>query len=348
MSYLITLALLFAQAGDVPPDPLGDGAKPKAGAADDLLKEPGKNAPAEAGGIPGKPQDFKAPVDPAAAPAEGAKPEAAPTPADSSAAEAPPVKSRSFMEWLRDFCNSGAMKLMVEGGFFMWPIFLMGVLGIAVFIERWRTLKMVNVDKTAFREEVRELVLADRPEQALELCSREKGPIAAILTAGIRKFVVLRKLNTTDPEKIENEVSKAMDDYGVHVHAALEKHLPILATISSVAPMIGSVGTVWGMIILFQDIVSQFGTVNIILAAANGIKLKLLVTVWGLIVGIPAYVAHIYFSTIIGEYMLGVEEASSDLAEAVTIRMASGTGRLPLAAKGNGDGARHEPATARV
>jgi len=160
------------------------------------------------------------------------------------------------------------------------------------------------------------LALADRPEQALELCSREKGPIAAILTAGIRKFVVLRKLNTTDPEKIETEVSKAMDDYGVHVHAALEKHLPILSTISSVAPMIGSVGTVWGMIILFQDIVSQFGTVNIILAAANGIKLKLLVTVWGLIVGIPAYVAHIYFSTIIGEYMLGVEEASSDLAEA--------------------------------
>ena len=117
----------------------------------------------------------------------------------------------------------------------------------------------------------------------------------AVLTAGIRKYVVLQKLNY-DPARIEEQVVKAMEDYSVHIVAALERHLPILATISSVAPMVGSVGTVTGMIILFKDIVAKMGTVNIIEAAAAGIQVKLLVTVWGLIVGIPAYVAFNYFT----------------------------------------------------
>jgi biopolymer transport protein ExbB len=352
-SALLTLALLFGQAADVPPDPLAEGAKgAKAGAADDLLKEGGAKpaGPIDGGGIPGQPKEFN-PAAPgaegAAPPAEGAATPAAP--AESSENAAPPAKSRTFAEWWKDLKSAGALGLMIDGGFFMWPILAMGVLATGVFIERWRTLKMVNVDTRGFREQVRELLQADRAEEALELCSREKGPSAAILTAGLRKYVVLRRLNY-DPAKIEEQVIKAMDDYSVHVVAALEKHLPILATVSSVAPMIGSVGTVWGMIILFQDIVNQFGTVNIILAAAAGIKLKLLVTVWGLIVGIPAYVAHIYFTTVIGRYVLNVEEAATELVEAVTLRMATATSRpgsgSPLST--NGGGIRHEPATARV
>ena len=75
--------------------------------------------------------------------------------------------------------------------------------------------------------------------------------------------------------------------------------------------MVGSVGTVLGMIILFGDIVDKYGVVDIILAAAAGIKLKLLVTVWGLIVGIPAYVAYNYFTTVINGYVLSVEESAT-------------------------------------
>src|SRR5205085_1330308 len=118
------------------------------------------------------------------------------------------------------------------------------------------------------------------------------------------------------------QVNKAMEDAGPHIAAVLEKHLPILGTISAVAPMVGSVGTVVGMVVLFQDLVDQYGTVNIMVAAAKGIKVKLLVTVWGLIVGIPAYIAYNYFTTVINGYLLHVEEAATMLNEAVTIRMA--------------------------
>src|SRR6185295_7805665 len=98
---------------------------------------------------------------------------------------------------------------------------------------------------------------------------------------------------------------------------------------------------------LFQDIVAKVGTVNIIVAAAAGIQVKLLVTVWGLLVGIPAYVAFNYFSTIVNRYLLHVEESATMLAEAVTVRLATLHRAVvsPVAsAPGAGDGATAEVA----
>ncbi len=320
MSYLLTLSIMLAQAGDVPPDPLAPRAgAPAAGAAEDLLRDPAdKAAPPDAGGLP---QEFKpaTPGAPVATPAaEGSAPAAADPSASASAEPEIVAPQRTWREWWDGLRKSGALGLMIDGGFFMWPIFAMGVLSVGVMIERWRTLKMLNIDTTGLRQQVRELVQADRAEEALEICSRERGPSAAVLTAGLRRYLLFKRLNA-EPAKIERETEKAMNDYGTHIVAALEKHLPILASISNVAPMVGSVGTVWGMIILFQDIVVQFGTVNIILAAAAGIKLKLLVTVWGLIVGIPCFVAHNYFTTVVGGYVLSVEEAATELTETIAL-----------------------------
>ena len=72
--------------------------------------------------------------------------------------------------------------------------------------------------------------------------------------------------------QIEEQVVKSMESYGVHIVSALERHLPILATISSVAPMLGFLGTVAGMIQSFEDIVAKMGEVNIVEAAASGIS----------------------------------------------------------------------------
>ena len=92
---------------------------------------------------------------------------------------------------------------------------------------------------------------------------REQGPVPAILGAGLRKYLVARRLGY-DPAKIEEQVVKGMDDYCVHIVAAMEKHLPVLATVSSAAPMLGFLGTVQGMVISFEDIVGQLGKVDIV------------------------------------------------------------------------------------
>jgi biopolymer transport protein ExbB len=223
-----------------------------------------------------------------------------------------------------DFWHSGALGYMLDGGIFMWPILFMAILGIAVVIERFRSLRLIGTDGDALRGQVLQMLEEDRVEDAIALCGQSRGPVPAILAVGLHRYEILRRLNY-DPARIEEQVVKAMDDYGVHITAALEKNLPVLATIANVAPMVGSVGTVVGMVVLFQDVVDKFGTVNIILAAAAGIKLKLIVTVWGLIVGIPAYIFYNYFSTVVNRYILEAEETASQLIEALTLRLAGQT-----------------------
>ena len=218
------------------------------------------------------------------------------------------------------FFESGALKHLIEGGVFMWPILMLLILGLAVVIERYRSLKMLGTDSTALREQVVALLSEDRIEESLELCDAARGPVPAVLSNGLRKYLVLRRLNY-DPAQLEQQVIKSMENCGVHIVAALEKHLPILATIASVAPMLGFLGTVQGMIVAFGDIEANIGQQNIVVAAASGIRVALLTTAFGLIVAIPAYMAFNYFTGIINEFVLQVESSAAEMIEVVTLRM---------------------------
>ena len=226
--------------------------------------------------------------------------------------------------WYLDMLSTGLIGYMFAGGPFMWPILFLGILAIGVVIERYRSLKLLNTDTTQLRKQVLDLLQANRIEEALQLCDRQQGPVPAILGQGLRKLLLLQRLNY-DPGKIQEQVIKSMDDYGVHIVAALERHLPILATVSSVGPMIGFLGTVQGMVVSFAQIVadSQAGTgQNIVVSAADGIMVSLLTTVLGLIVGIPAFIGFNYFTSVINRFVLDVEESAAELIEAVTLQMA--------------------------
>jgi len=240
-------------------------------------------------------------------------------PAEEAAGESPPVAG--WRKIADDVLNSGAMGEMIRGGFFMWPILVLGIVAAGVVLERWRSLKMAATDTAALRGQVMELLLADRVEEALEKCDAQQGPVPAVLAAGLRKYFVLRRLNY-DPGQVNDQVVRAMEDYSVHIVAALERHLPILATVSSAAPMLGFLGTVQGMVISFREIVQRMGETNIVEAAARGINIALLTTVFGLIVGIPAYIAYNYYTSVINRYVLQVEESATELIEAVTLKMA--------------------------
>lgn len=224
-------------------------------------------------------------------------------------------------DWFDKAMHSGAMGLMIRGGIFMWPILVLGVLAAGVIMERYRSLKMLTTDSADLRKQVHDLLHNDQCEEALQKCDNEQGPVAAILSTGLRKYLVLRRLNY-DAGKIEEQVIKAMDDYSVHIVGALEKHLPVLATVSSVAPMLGFLGTVSGMVNSFDEIVATLGEKNIVEAAAAGIAEALLTTALGLIVGIPAFMAYNYFTGVINEFVLSVEESATELIETVTLQLA--------------------------
>jgi len=270
-----------------------------------VTNTPGTNAPGT-----NAPGTNAAPSEPASGepPAEGAE-------AGAEAAAAEPTA-------LSEFLDSGAIGLLIDGGFFMWPILIMAIVALAVIIERWRSLKMLDTDNEALRQAVLDDLTNDRIEQALERCDRERGPVAAILANGLRKYLVLNRLNY-DQARLEEQVVKSMESYGVHIVAALERHLPVLAIVSSVAPMLGFLGTVQGMIVAFRNIVAmdETGGGNIIQAAASGIEVALLTTCFGLIVGIPAFMAFNYFSSVINNFVLEVEESAAELMEAVTLQL---------------------------
>ena len=232
-----------------------------------------------------------------------------------------PMESEGESSWDK-FTNSGALGLLLNGGLFMWPILIMGILAVGVIIERYRSLKMLNIDDDDVRAQVQQLLFEDNVSEALELCDQQAGPVPAVLSAGLRKYYVLRKLNY-DAARTEEQVVKAMDDYSVHIVAGLERHLPVLATVSSAAPMLGFLGTVQGMIVAFQNIVDQMGETNIVEAAAAGIQVSLLTTCFGLIVGIPAFVGFNYFTSVINQFVLQVEQSATELIENVTIQLAT-------------------------
>ena len=172
-------------------------------------------------------------------------------------------------------------------------------------------------------DQVVDLLSRQEIETAKELCDNTGGPIAAVMGNGLRKYFVLRELEY-EPVRIEEQVTKSMETYGTHVVAALEKHLPILATVASVAPMLGFLGTVQGMILSFANIVETMGQVNIVEAAASGIMTALLTTCFGLIIGIPAYMAFNYFTSVINNFVLEVESSAAELNEAISIELTLG------------------------
>ena len=218
------------------------------------------------------------------------------------------------------FFESGALKLLLEGGPFMWPLLALLIMAIAVIIERYRSLKLLENDASALREEVTNLLSEDKVQESLQLCESARGPVPAILSNGLRKYLVLRRLNY-DQAQTEQQVIKSMENYGTNIVATLERHLPILATIASVAPMLGFLGTVQGMIVAFGDIEANIGQQNIVQAAASGIRVALLTTAFGLFVGIPAYMAFNYFTGLINDFVLQVESSAAELIEVVSLRL---------------------------
>lgn len=313
---LVFLTLLQEPNIDAVPDTAKAG-----GAASELLAKP--EAPAAGPATDNK--SVPPPVVRDGAPKSGA-------PAGESAPAAPARTSESESSsagtpakpWYEEMLTSGLMGYMIAGGIFMWPILILGILAGGVIIERYRSLKLLSTDTTQLRKQVLELLQDDRVEEAMKLCDGQQGPVPAILSQGLRKLLLLQRLNY-DPGKIQEQVVKSMDDYGVHIVAALERHLPILATVSSVGPMIGFLGTVQGMVISFAQIVadSKGGTgQNIVVSAADGIMVSLLTTVLGLMVGIPAFMGFNYFTSVINRFVLDVEESAAELIEAVTLQMA--------------------------
>ena len=192
--------------------------------------------------------------------------------------------------------------LFIAGGNFMWPLLIALIIGIAVAVERFITFSKAKLDVNKFLEQLGGYIRKGDLSGAETLCDRTRGPVSAILRAGLMRR-----------DKGLVDVEKAIESAGSIEMAHLEKGLVVLATVSSVAPMIGFLGTVSGMIRAFGEIAAA-KNVDASLVA-GGIQEALITTATGLIVAIPFQMANNFFIAKVGRFITDMEEASMFLVD---------------------------------
>ena len=195
-------------------------------------------------------------------------------------------------------------EFMQKGGPIMWPILFCSIVAFAIVIERLIQLRKEQIDTKVFMEQISKSLKRNRVMEALELCERTHGPVANILRAGVLKY-----------DRPRQDIREAIEDASVHEVPRLEKNLPVLATVAHIAPLLGLLGTVTGMVAAFQVIQSKASAVNPVNPGdlAGGIWEALLTTVFGLCVAIPTYVAYNYLTSRVDGFVLDMERSATDL-----------------------------------
>lgn len=248
---------------------------------------------------------------------------AAAAPAAPAQAPAPEIAEKAWYEY-------GVLGWYVRGGRFMIPLFICQVFGLAVIIERWGAYKAISIDTSAFRAKVKETLSTGDVDAAVKLCDDTPGPIAATTAVALRKFKLMTALDKP-PDQIQSEVTKSVDDFGVHIIAILERHLPILATVCALGPLFGFLGTVDGMVEAFGEIEAKAGQGDIIKITAGGIYVALYTTVLGLCIGIVTQLAYNMFTNRVNRMVLDVEESATELVQDLTVMNALGAHALKTA-----------------
>jgi len=189
------------------------------------------------------------------------------------------------------------LTLFADGGWMMYPLVLCSMIALGVIIAKYLTLfQAIHGTKKVLRD-VEELAVEGDVEGAIELAYATPGPASAILLAGLRRI----QAKTLGAGELEAAVATT----GTIELGFLERGLVILATIANVAPLMGFLGTVAGMILAFAAI-EQAGTVDATLVA-GGIKVALLTTACGLVIAVPVNIAYNFFVTRIDKLIVNME-----------------------------------------
>jgi len=187
------------------------------------------------------------------------------------------------------------LEMYFKGGWVMYPITILSIIGIYIFIERYLALRKAAQEDTNFMSRIKDYIHEGKIESALNLCQSSDTPLARMIEKGVRRLGrPLSDINTAIENVGNLEVSK------------LEKGLPILASVAGGAPMLGFFGTVIGMVESFWHMNSAGNNIEIS-TMAGGIYTALITTVGGLMVGVPAYFAYNYLVTRVEKVVFKLE-----------------------------------------
>jgi biopolymer transport protein ExbB len=195
-------------------------------------------------------------------------------------------------------------ELVKAGGWPMLPLLLLGVLALAIVLERFWTLRRNEVLPPGLGQEVRNWAARGKLDPSHIQSLRGNSPLGALLATALEAR-----------NRPRDQIRERIEDAGRHLVHRMERYLNALGTIASAGPLLGLLGTVVGMIQMFMGILDHgVGDVN---QLAGGIGKALVCTATGMIVAIPALMFHRYFKGRIAGYVIDMEQEASALLDAL-------------------------------
>lgn len=173
-------------------------------------------------------------------------------------------------------------EMALKGGWIMLVLALLSVICFYIFFERLAALHKAGKEDPLFMERIRDYLHTGEVKSAINYCRMTNTPSARMIEKGISRM-----------GRSAADVQAAIENAGNLEVAKLERHLPVMATIASGAPMIGFLGTVTGMVQAFWEMANAGNNIDITLLS-SGIYEAMVTTVGGLIVGIAAMFAYNY------------------------------------------------------
>ena len=188
-------------------------------------------------------------------------------------------------------------ELFAKGGLLIIPLFILLFIGIVIIVVKALQLRRQTTISPAIVDRVEQLVLDRKITEATAFCKQHPVPMTRVLLSGIINY-----------EKTESELKEILEQTGRQEIPKIRSYLPALGTIASVAPLLGLLGTVIGMIDVFNTL-SQESAVNAS-ELAGGISQALVTTAFGMVIAMPTLAAYNYFIAKVQTLVIEMEKRS--------------------------------------
>lgn len=205
--------------------------------------------------------------------------------------------------------------IFIKGGVIMFPLALLSILGFAVFIEKLINLRHSKVLQSEIIHTIQQVRSPADVPMAIRTCERHNTPLANIIRAGLEE--------AASPVA---DVRQVMEDAGRREVKSLERYLVVLETVAAASPLLGLLGTVFGMIKVFSVIsIAGVGEAGLL---SGGIAEALITTAFGLSIGIPALVAYNFFDSRVESFVVKIEGVVHVLLKQIAAMKTPGAGKV--------------------
>ena len=195
-----------------------------------------------------------------------------------------------------------------DGGPILWLILACGLVAVAAFLERLLHLRRAAIDPRDFLKGVCNVLEKDNADEAVQICEEAPGPVPALIRAAI--------LHRHEPRHV---LTEAVDNVGRAEISRMERRVAVIATIGQITPLLGLIGTVFGIIETVMVLHNQMPLVEAT-NVTEGLLRALFTTAAGLIVAVPCYIMHNILIVQIDRIVLDMESAETEVTAFLTAR----------------------------